>query len=88
MREYLEITYGALFSQRVLLTLVEGGRSRDEAYRVVQEAGRHAWEERTPLRELLSARPELGLDFDAIFDLADVTRWAQQIVGHLECSER
>ena len=36
MRENLELTHGALFSQRVLLALVEQGMSRDDAYRVVQ----------------------------------------------------
>ena len=33
MRENLELTHGALFSQRVLLALVESGLSRDDAYR-------------------------------------------------------
>src|SRR5262249_47606862 len=36
MRENLEITHGALFSQRVLLALVDHGTTRDDAYRVVQ----------------------------------------------------
>jgi adenylosuccinate lyase len=85
MLENLEITCGALFSQRVLLALVEGGRSRDEAYRIVQEAAQRAWDERVALRTLLAARSELGLDLDAIFDLADATRWAGEIVGRLEC---
>jgi len=35
MLENLELTYGALFSQRVLLALGAGGISRDETYRVV-----------------------------------------------------
>src|ERR1700735_4678404 len=36
MRENLDLTYGALFSQRLLLALAQGGQSRDDAYRVVQ----------------------------------------------------
>src|SRR5215218_9865143 len=36
MRENLELTSGALFSQRVLLALVESGMQRDDAYRIVQ----------------------------------------------------
>src|SRR5207342_3955875 len=32
----LDITCGALFSQTVLLALVEGGMTRDDAYRIVQ----------------------------------------------------
>jgi len=84
MRENVDITCGALFSQRVLLALVQGGHSRDEAYRIVQELAQRAWGERIALRELLAARPELELDLDAIFDLADVTRWAGEIVGRLD----
>src|SRR5918996_4640944 len=36
MRANLELTCGALFSQRVLLALVEAGAQRDDAYRLVQ----------------------------------------------------
>ena len=83
MLENLDLTYGALFSQRVLLALVSAGRTRDESYRIVQELAQRAWHDRIPLRELLAERPELGLDLDAIFDLADVTRYAREIVGRL-----
>ena len=38
MARNLDITCGALFSQTVLLALVEGGMTRDEAYRIVQES--------------------------------------------------
>ena len=39
MRENLELTHGALFSQRALTALVESGMTRDDAYRVVQQSG-------------------------------------------------
>src|ERR1700759_2743686 len=42
MRENLELTHGALFSQRVLLALVESGLGRDDAHRVAQGAGARA----------------------------------------------
>jgi adenylosuccinate lyase len=87
MRENLELTHGALFSQRVLLALVGTGMSRDDAYRVTQELAQKAWDEATPLRELLVAdervRP-LGLDLDAIFDYAQYVRYAEEIVGRLD----
>jgi adenylosuccinate lyase len=83
MRENLDLTHGALFSQRVLLALVAGGMSRDDAYRVVQEAAQRAWDERTPLRGLLEER-RLGLDLDAVFDLGAYTRHAGEIVGRLD----
>ena len=85
MRENLEITHGALFSQRVLLALVEGGLSRDEAYRIVQEDAQRAWDTGTPLRDLLSRRDlPVALDLDDLFDLTHYTRHAAEIVGRLD----
>ncbi|HSD80297.1 MAG TPA: adenylosuccinate lyase [Solirubrobacteraceae bacterium] len=85
MRANVELTYGALFSQRVLLALVGEGRTRDEAYRIAQETAQAAWDTGTPLRELLAARGDLGgLDFDAIFDVRHFTRHARQIVARLD----
>jgi adenylosuccinate lyase len=85
MRANLELTYGALFSQRVLLALVEGGMVRDDAYRIAQELAQRAWDEGTPLRELLAADERTsGLDLDAIFDYGHYTRYAHQIVARLD----
>ncbi|MEA2394992.1 MAG: adenylosuccinate lyase [Solirubrobacteraceae bacterium] len=83
MRANIDLTHGALFSQRVLLTLVAGGMQRDEAYRIVQEDAQRAWDTGTPLRELLAAR-DLGLDLDELFDLQHFTRHAREIVGRLD----
>ena len=46
MRANLDLTHGALFSQRVLLALVAAGMQRDDAYRIVQEAAQRAWDTR------------------------------------------
>ena len=85
MRENLELTCGALFSQRVLLALVERGSTREDAYRIVQRLAQKAIDERTPLRELLALDPDgAGLDLDAIFDYAPLVRHAPEIVGRLD----
>jgi adenylosuccinate lyase len=85
MRENLELTYGALFSQRVLLALVSAGSSRDDAYRIVQRLAQRALDERTPLRELLAADPAgVDLDLDVIFDYAPFVRYAHEIVARLD----
>jgi adenylosuccinate lyase len=85
MRANLELTHGALFSQRVLLALVEAGSSRDDAYRVVQELAQRAWDDGIPLRELLEADPRAsGLDLDAIFDYAHYLRHAGEILARLD----
>ena len=72
MRENLELTYGALFSQRVLLALVAAGSTRDDAYRVVQRARpAGAGRAHAAARAAGGRRARLpGLDLDAIFDYA------------------
>jgi adenylosuccinate lyase len=81
----LELTHGALFSQRVLLALVGAGSSRDDAYRIVQELAQRAWDEGTPLRELLASDPRgAGLDLDEIFDYGHYIRYAREIVARLD----
>jgi adenylosuccinate lyase len=83
MRANLDLTHGALFSQRVLLALVSTGLSRDEAYGITQELAQRAWDTGTPLRELLAER-DLGLDLEEIFDLGHYTRHAGEIVARLD----
>jgi adenylosuccinate lyase len=84
MRENLEITSGALFSQRVLLALVESGMQRDDAYRIVQRLAQQAWDTRTPLRELLQQEEGVDLDLDAVFDYAHYIRHVPQVLQRLE----
>jgi adenylosuccinate lyase len=85
MRANLELTHGALFSQRVLLALVEAGSSRDDAYRVVQELAQRAWDEGVQLRELLAADERAaGLDLEEIFDYSHYTRHAREILARLD----
>jgi adenylosuccinate lyase len=55
MRENLDMTHGALFSQRALTALVEAGMTRDDAYRLVQSAAHEALEKREPFKDLLAA---------------------------------
>jgi adenylosuccinate lyase len=86
MRANLELTHGALYSQRALLALVEAGRSRDEAYRLVQESARRAVEDGRPFRQgLADAAPEL--DLDPVFDAAAFVRHAAAIVARLDALE-
>ena len=85
MRANLDLTYGALFSQSVLLALVATGLSRDEAYRIVQRLAQRAIAERVQLRELLAADlVGAALDFDEIFDYVPFVRYADEIVERLD----
>ncbi len=67
-----EGSHGLVFSQSVLLALVEAGLSRDAAYRIVQRDARLAWEEGRSFRAVLDDDPEVAVPavtLDAAFDL-------------------
>ncbi|MEW6770423.1 MAG: adenylosuccinate lyase [Bacillota bacterium] len=73
MRRNLERTGGLVFSQRVLLALVEKGLSREEAYLLVQRNAMESWHTGRPFKELLQADPEVSGwlssgELDGIFD--------------------
>ena len=63
----LDLTHGALFSQRALTALIESGMTRDDSYRLVQQAAQTAWDTGTPFRDLLAERAP-DLDLDAVLD--------------------
>ena len=85
MLENLGLTRGALFSQRILLALIERGWTRDDAYRLVQALAQKAWDEGTDLRELLAADERAReLDLDGIFDYGHYVRYAAEIIGRLD----
>ena len=71
MKQNIEMTRGLLFSQRVLLALVERGLSRDSAYEIVQRNSMRAWDGGQDFRELVKADPDIGakLSSEALDDL-------------------
>ncbi len=86
MRSNLELTHGALFSQRALTALVQSGMARDDAYRTVQQAAQRAWDTGTHFRELL-AEAAPGLDLDAIFDYGAYLEHLPELFARLEALE-
>jgi adenylosuccinate lyase len=60
MLAVLESSHGLVYSQRVLLGLVESGLTREEAYALVQRNAMRAWDEGRPLGELLEGDPEVA----------------------------
>ncbi|GAA5345107.1 adenylosuccinate lyase [Planifilum fimeticola] len=55
MKRNMERTFGLIYSQRVLLTLIDKGLKREEAYDRVQRLAMRAWEEQRPFRPLVEA---------------------------------
>jgi adenylosuccinate lyase len=79
-------TQGLVFSQSVLLALVEQGLSRDDAYRIVQSAARNAVEQRRPFREVVAEDEAVTLDeaaFDRIFDATRMLAHQQRFLDAL-----
>ena len=73
MWQNMDVTCGVVFSQRVLLALIEKGMSRQEAYPIVQRAGHLALSERRPFRDTIACEPEVAsrlsaTELDALFD--------------------
>ena len=62
----LESTRGLVFSQAVLLALIDRGMTRDQAYRIVQAHAMTAWDARESLQRLLAADPSVQLTADAL----------------------
>lgn len=90
MQENLEATRGLVFSQAILLALIEGGMTRDEAYRIVQRNAMLAWDHGRHLRELLEKDAEVTLDattLDESFSPARFLRNAAIVFSRLESTE-
>src|SRR5437764_2728612 len=88
MRENLELTRGLIFSQPVLLKLVERGMDRQAAYVLVQRNAMKVWDEGQDFRTLLSRDPEVCKrrspdDLDAAFDLAHELRHVDEIFDRI-----
>jgi adenylosuccinate lyase len=69
-----ESSLGLVFSQSVLLALIESGMNRDEAYRIVQKASRAAIEQRRNFREVIESDDEVTLSETAIARAFDLDR--------------
>jgi len=59
MKENMEKTHGLVFSQRLLLMLIDKGLSREFAYDTVQPLAMKAWEEKRSFQELVENDPEV-----------------------------
>ncbi|MBH0171164.1 adenylosuccinate lyase [Fictibacillus sp. 18YEL24] len=59
MKRNMERTYGLIYSQRVLLKLIDKGMAREEAYDTVQPKAMQAWEEGVQFRTLVEAEQKI-----------------------------
>jgi adenylosuccinate lyase len=92
MRENLDASYGLVFSEAVLLALVEAGLARDDAYRLVQRAATETWESRRRFRDVLAEDAEITRHLsperlDACFDLDRAVAHAARAVDALQSEQ-
>ena len=77
MRENINAGLGLTYSQSVLLALVDTGLSRDDAYRLVQEAAIRAQNERRQLRAIVGEGAAFAAIHSQLDRLFDETRLLQ-----------
>jgi adenylosuccinate lyase len=90
MAENLVATKGLVYSQAVLLALVDNGRTRDDAYRIVQRNAMKTWDEGGTLLENLRVDPEVDLDTETLVKCFSTERFltnAQIVFERLEAAE-
>ena len=88
MMQNLEITHGLLFSQRLMLTLIEKGVSRDDAYNLMQANSARTWDEDRDFRDLVRSdagvRAHLGdSELDEIFDYGYYVRFVDDVFARV-----
>lgn len=75
MKQNIDKTYGVIFSQRVLLSLIDKGMVREEAYDLIQPMAMHAWENATSFQKLVEENGMITkyLTHDEVKDCFDAT---------------
>jgi adenylosuccinate lyase len=90
MRRNLELTGGLVYSQRLLLALIEKGAQRKESYEAVQRNAMASWSGGGPLQELAGKDPfiaqhlkagEIAACFDPEYYLRHLDRIYQRVFG-------
>jgi adenylosuccinate lyase len=88
MRQNMDITRGLLFSQRVLLALIDKGMNRQDAYKVVQRNSMKTWMENKKFLTLLKADADVAKvlpakELEALFDYSYYVRYVDDIFARL-----
>jgi len=84
MQANVEKTLGLIFSQRVMLAVVNKGVARDTVYQWVQRNALRAWDEKISFKELVKADPDLSRylkpeEIEELFDYAYHTKHVDYI---------
>ena len=88
MRRNIELTQGVIFSQRVLLALIDKGLIREKAYRLVQDNAMKAWQKKKSFLSLLEADRRITthltkLELNSLFDYTYYLKYVDDIFKRL-----
>lgn len=88
MRRNLELTQGLIFSQRVLLALIDKGLNREKAYQIVQRNAMEAWQQRKNFLSLLEADNQVTAhltksELESLFDYSYYLKYVDSIFERL-----
>ena len=88
MKKNMELTKGLVFSQRVMLALIDKGFSRQKAYELVQRNAMKSWKGNKDFRNLLKADPEVTEilpqpELESLFDYPYYLRQLDEIFERL-----
>ena len=88
MWENIESSRGLIFSQRVLLELVDKGMAREGAYAIVQRNAAVGWDQGEDFRQLIKSDEETATylsekELDELFDYGYYTRYVDEIFQRL-----
>jgi adenylosuccinate lyase len=88
MKKNIDLTRGLIFSQRVMLALIDKGLSRQDAYRLVQRNAMEVWKGNKKFLSLLKADPEVTAslsqeELESIFDIQYYLRHIDEIFQRL-----
>jgi adenylosuccinate lyase len=89
MKRNLDVTKGLVFSQRVMIALIDKGLSRQQAYEIVQRNAMKAWQQRISFLDLLSKDADLRKhlskkELEGIFDYNFFLRHVDEIFQRLK----
>jgi adenylosuccinate lyase len=88
MRRNLELTQGLIFSQRILLALIDKGLNREKAYQIVQRNAMEAWQQRKNFLSLLEADNQVTAhlakaELESLFDYSYYVKHVDSIFERL-----
>ncbi|MHA8110581.1 adenylosuccinate lyase [Lactobacillaceae bacterium Melli_B4] len=88
MKKNMEITHGLIYSQRVMLKLIDSGMTREAAYDLVQPLTAKSWDESLPFKQLVEGNADITKqlsqdDIDDAFDYHYHIRRADEVMKRI-----